>query len=36
MATKWMKPMKNIVTCPICKEPKLLHHVCKTCLGRAL
>ncbi|KAI8609259.1 hypothetical protein BC830DRAFT_1151458 [Chytriomyces sp. MP71] len=32
MTQKWLRPMKNIVQCPLCGSPSLLHHSCKTCL----
>ena len=33
--TLLLKPMKNIVPCPMCHEPKLLHHICRNCLRNA-
>lgn len=32
MATKWLKPMKNIQQCPVCNHDKLMHHLCRNCL----
>ncbi|KAI9341640.1 hypothetical protein BDR26DRAFT_802127 [Obelidium mucronatum] len=32
MNSKWLRPMKNIIQCPLCGNATLLHHACKTCM----
>ncbi|KAJ3246815.1 hypothetical protein HDU78_006122 [Chytriomyces hyalinus] len=32
MTQKWLRPMKNIIQCPLCGSATLLHHSCKMCL----
>ncbi|KAI9090505.1 hypothetical protein DFS34DRAFT_653951 [Phlyctochytrium arcticum] len=36
MATKWLKPMRNITTCPFCGQATLQHHICRSCAKKAL
>ncbi|KAI8909325.1 hypothetical protein DFJ77DRAFT_472142 [Powellomyces hirtus] len=36
MATKWLKPMRNISTCPFCGQPTLRHHLCRSCTKQVL
>ncbi|TPX36371.1 hypothetical protein SmJEL517_g01554 [Synchytrium microbalum] len=31
MATKWLRPMRNIMACPLCGRMTLMHHVCRHC-----
>lgn len=33
-ATKYLRPLENITICKTCQQPKLLHHICDTCLAR--
>ncbi|KAJ3068108.1 hypothetical protein HDU98_008716 [Podochytrium sp. JEL0797] len=32
MNSKWLRPMRNIIQCPLCGSPSLLHHACKSCM----
>ncbi|KAI8816445.1 uncharacterized protein EV422DRAFT_546027 [Fimicolochytrium jonesii] len=36
MATKWLKPLRNISSCPFCGQPTLIHHLCRTCTKEVL
>ncbi|KAJ3121618.1 hypothetical protein HK098_003510 [Nowakowskiella sp. JEL0407] len=36
MNGKWLKPQHNAGACPYCGTPVLMHHICRTCLHRAL
>ncbi|KAJ3359141.1 hypothetical protein GGF32_009588 [Allomyces javanicus] len=34
MSNKGLKNREDIVPCPACKAPKLLHHACPACLSK--
>jgi large subunit ribosomal protein L32 len=33
-SNKGIKNLENIISCPACHQPKLMHHVCPHCLSR--